>query len=276
MLQPSTATAGSVCAVCVFVWVFSLVSFLHRLLLFQLGSEADGRSPPPSRYVSPLTTPPQPPCCAEGWTLGDWLQGRERSKDEKERLWFVLSYSFKLNPKLWGTGVKINSRWSALMARLGVKTASEQGAHWHHVLVCFPTPQHLGFLCFISGSRHDGNGEGVQFFPSRTSHWVYWSLNARMLKMIWPAKYRSIGNPLEGQYPGTFSISVLTPCQWPMPSPASVARTFSSNFLLCVCPIAAIDSWTVLMWPRLHSQHITLPLVTLPLFLVQADITWLD
>lgn len=71
---------------------------------------------------------------------------------------------------------------------------------------------------------------------------------------------KSLGRPIPRH---SFYLSVLSPCQCPMPSPASIARTFSSNFLPCVCPIAAIDSWTVLMWPRLHSQHITLPLVTL-------------
>lgn len=164
------------------------------------------------------------------------------------------------------------------MARRRAKTASEQGGSLiscPSLLFFFSSKSlHLCFLCFffISGNIQDGNSEVVPFFPSCTSHWVYCSLNVRMLEMIWPEKCVSIGNPLEGQYPGTLSISVLSPCQWPMPSPASIARTFSSNFLPCVCPIAAIDSWTVLMWPRLHSQHITLPLVTLPLFPVQADI----
>lgn len=170
------------------------------------------------------------------------------------------------------------------MARRRAKTASEQGAHWHHVLVYFLSffffcckSLHLGFLCFISGSLQDGNGEGEQFFPSCTSHWVYCSLNVRMLEMIWPKKCRSIRKSLGSPIPRhSLYLSVLPPCQWPLPSPVSTARTFSSNFLPCVCPIAAIDSWTVLMWPRLHSQHITLSLVTLPLFLFQADINWLD
>lgn len=73
-------TVGFVIAACVCVGVLALL-FTSSLLLLQLGSEADGRSPPPLRYVSP-----QPPRCADGWTLGDWLQGRERSKDGEERL----------------------------------------------------------------------------------------------------------------------------------------------------------------------------------------------
>lgn len=48
------------------------------------------------------------------------------------------------------------------------------------------------------------------FSPLCTSHWVYCSLNVRMLEIIWPVKCRSIGNPLEGQYPGTLSISLST------------------------------------------------------------------
>lgn len=152
---------------------------LLLLLLLQLGSEADGRSPPPSRYVST-----QPPHCADGWTLGDWLQGRERSKDGKEKGFdlFYLTVSNWIR-ELWGTGVKINSSWSALMVRLRAKSASEQGAHWHHVLVYFLSPFFPAeacispFLCFISGSLWYGNGEGVQFFPL-----VYLSLGLLLFK----------------------------------------------------------------------------------------------
>lgn len=128
------------------------------------------------------------------------------------------------------------------------------------------------------------------FWQSRRWEWwrsavfplVYLSLGLLLFKCENAGNYlanemwvyrKSLGRPITRH---SFYLSVLSPCQWPMPSPASIARTFSSNFLPCVCPIAAIDSWTVLMWPRLHSQHITLPLVTLPLFPVQADINWLD
>lgn len=163
------------------------------------------------------------------------------------------------------------------MVRRRAKTASEQTAHWHHVLVYCLFSTFSAFCVLFLADSEKGMVKECSFSPLCTSRWVYCSLNVGMLEMIWPVKCGSIGNPLEGQYPGPLSI-FLCPlsCQWPMPSPASAARTFSSNFLPCVCPIAAIDSWTVLMWPRLHSQHITLPLVTLPLFLVQADINWLD
>lgn len=124
-------TAGFVCAAYVCVGVLTLI-FFFSLLLLQLGSEADGRSPPPSRYVSP-----QLPRCADGWTLGDWLQGREEAKIEGKGFdLFHLAVSNWIQ-ELWGTGVKINSSWSALMARRRAKTYSEQGAHWHHVLVYF-------------------------------------------------------------------------------------------------------------------------------------------
>lgn len=186
---------------------------LLLLLLLQLGSEADGRSPPPSRYVST-----QPPHCADGWTLGDWLQGRERSKDGKEKGFdlFYLTVSNWIR-ELWGTGVKINSSWSALMVRLRAKSASEQGAHWHHVLVYFLSPfffqqkpaSRLFCVLFLAACDM-GMVRECSFSPLCTSHWVYCSLNVRMLEIIWPVKCRSIGNPLEGQYPGTLSISLST------------------------------------------------------------------
>lgn len=179
-----------------------------------------------------------------------------------------------------GTGVKINSSWSALMGRQRAEAASELEAHWHHVLV---------YLLFFSSRRlfvfyfwHSPRWEYWRraFLPLLlpcSSHWVCCSLSVRMLEFFWPVKCGSIGNPLEGQCLGTLSISLSgvpasSQCH---PLPLLPERSLP-NFLPRVCPIAAIDSWTALMWPRLHSQHITLPLVTLPLFPLQTDINWLD
>ena len=148
-----------------------------------------------------------------------------------------------------------------------------------------PCPSLLSFFFFfflaaktcISAFCVFGFQDGRAIFP-----FMYLSLGLLLFKCanagndlageMWVYR-KSLGSPVLRR---SLELSVFAPCQRPMPSPACTARTFSSNFLPCVCPIAAIDSWTVLMWPRLHSQHITLSLVTLSLFLLQADINWLD
>lgn len=147
------------------------------------------------------------------------------------------------------------------------KTASEQEAHWHNVyfLSFFPSVSlNFGFLCFISSSLQDWNVEEV---PPCTSHWVYCSLNLRMLEIIWPVKCRSVGNPWEGWHTGIPSICLSSV---PVCGKCHLLPTMPGHslpiFCPCPCPIAAIDSWAVLMWPRLYSQHITLPL----------PINWLD
>lgn len=128
-----------------------------------------------------------------------------------ERKGFDLFYFTVSNwiQELSGTGVKINSSWSALMVRQRAKTAPEREPHWHRVLVCFlfsqQKPASLLFCVLVLEASKTRNGEGA-LFPPCTSHWVYCSLNARMLEIIWPVKCWSIGNPLEGQHTGILSI----------------------------------------------------------------------
>lgn len=272
-------TAGFVVVQCMFVWVFSLFFFPPLLLLPPPPAWIRGRrKEPPSIEVRP------PQSLPAVLMVGLWGTGYKGGKEAKTgRKGFYLFYLTVSNwmLELWGTGVKINSSWSALMARRRAKTAYEQGAHWHHVLVYF---------LFFSQQKPASRLFVFYFWQSPRWEWwrsavfplVYLSLGLLLFKCENAGNYlaaemwvyrKSLGRPVLRH---SFYLSVLSPCQWPVPSPASVARTFSSNFLPCVCPIAAIDSWTVLMWPRLHSQHITLPLVTLPLFPVQADINWLD
>lgn len=71
-----------------FMWVFSShSSCFPPVLLLQLGSEADGKSPPPSRYANtPFSLSFSPPHCADGWTRGSWLHGSERSRMLREKL----------------------------------------------------------------------------------------------------------------------------------------------------------------------------------------------
>lgn len=164
-----------------FVWVFSLVLFLLSPPPASPPAWIRGRrKEPPSIEVR---LHPASPLC--WWLDSGGLVTREgRSKDGREKAFdlFYLTVSNWIR-ELWGTGVKINSSWSALMVRLRAKSASEQGAHWHHVLVYFLSPFFPAeacispFLCFISGSLWDGNGEGVQFFPL-----VYLSLGLLLFK----------------------------------------------------------------------------------------------
>lgn len=131
-----------------FVWVFSLVLFLLSPPPASPPAWIRGRrKEPPSIEVR---LHPASPLC--WWLDSGGLVTREGKKQrwEGERLWFVSNWI----RELWGTGVKINSSWSALMVRLRAKSASEQGAHWHHVLVYFLSPffssrsLHLAFFVF--------------------------------------------------------------------------------------------------------------------------------
>lgn len=85
-------------------------------------------------------------------------------------------------------------------------------------------------MCCISGSLCDENGDGAQFFPWCTSHWVYCSLNVRMLEMIWPVKCGSIGNPLEGQYSGS-SLHSFCLCPFSMPVANAIPCLHCQNIL---------------------------------------------
>lgn len=203
-------TAGFVCAAYVCVGVLTLFFFLLR-------------SPPPAWIRGRRKEPPSvevrlpPTSLPAALMVGLWGTGYKGGKEAKmKRKGFDLFYLTVSNwiQELWGTGVKINSSWSAFDGGTESKDSLwTRGSPTPCPSLLFSSffssrSLHLGFLCFISGTRQDGNGEGVQFFPSCTSHWVYWSLNVRMLKIIWPEKCGSIGNPLEGQYPGTRSISL--------------------------------------------------------------------
>lgn len=94
-----------------------------------------------------------------------------------ERKSFDLFYLTVSNwiQELWGTGVKINSSWSALMARQRAKTASEQGAHWHHVLVYFL------FLQQKPASRL------FVFYFWQSPRWEWWR------RAVFPLVYLSLG-----------------------------------------------------------------------------------
>lgn len=114
------------------MWVFSL-SFLPPL---SYSSSLDPRQ----TEGAPLHWGTSPRSLPAVLMVGLWGTGYKGGKEAKmERKGFDLFYLTASNwiQELWGTGVKINSSWSALMARRRAKTASEQGAHWHHVLVYF-------------------------------------------------------------------------------------------------------------------------------------------
>lgn len=105
------------------------------------------------------------------------------------------------------------------MVRLRAETASEQGGS---LTLCpslrslFPTE---AFCILFLALSETGMVKVCSPPPHTHTHscsslWVYCSLNARMLEIIWLGKCGPIGNPLEGRCSGTLSVPpVLCPCQ---------------------------------------------------------------
>lgn len=102
-------TAGFVSAAYVCVGVLTLLFFFtSSLLLLQHGSEADGRSPPPSRYVYPPPPLPLPlsrlPAVLMVGLWGAGYKGGKEAKMEKGKKALICFYLtvFELNPGTLG------------------------------------------------------------------------------------------------------------------------------------------------------------------------------
>ena len=103
-------TAGFVSAAYVCVGVLTLLFFFtSSLLLLQHGSEADGRSPPPSRYVYPPSLPlslslSRLPAVLMVGLWGAGYKGGKEAKMEKGKKALICFYLtvFELDPGTLG------------------------------------------------------------------------------------------------------------------------------------------------------------------------------